>query len=144
MNHERVKAPWHLWVIGILATLWNAIGAFDYLATKLRLDFYMAAFTQEQLDYFYGFPAWAVACWGVGVWGAFFGSLALLLRKSWAVWLFGASILGMLGTTLYNFVLTDGAALMGEGAVSFSAVIWAIALLLYFYSAAMAKRRVLG
>ena len=103
----------------------------------------MSNFSQEQLEYFYGFPAWAVACWAVGVWGALLGSLALLLRKSFAVWLFGASILGMVGTTVYNFVLSDGAAIMGEGAVAFSAVIWAISLFLYFYSVAMAKRRVI-
>jgi len=143
MTENRMKTPWHLWVIGIIAVLWNALGAFDYLATKLRFEPYMAAFSQEQLDYFYGFPTWVVACWAVGVWGAMLGSLALLLRKSWAVWLFGASILGMAGTTVYNFVLTNGAELMGDGAAAFSAIIWAIALFLYFYSAAMAKRRVL-
>lgn len=143
MNENRTRTPWHLWVIGIVALLWNAVGAFDYLATKLQLEPYMSNFSQEQLEYFYGFPAWAVACWAVGVWGALLGSLALLLRKSFAVWLFGASILGMVGTTVYNFVLSDGAAIMGEGAVAFSAVIWAIALFLYFYSVAMAKRRVI-
>ena len=143
MNENRTRTPWHLWVIGIVALLWNAVGDFDYLATKLQLEPYMSNFSQEQLEYFYGFPAWAVACWAVGVWGALLGSLALLLRKSFAVWLFGASILGMVGTTVYNFVLSDGAAIMGEGAVAFSAVIWAIALFLYFYSVAMAKRRVI-
>ena len=144
MSTSTTKAPWHLWVIGIVALLWNAMGAFDYLATKLRLDWYMSAFSQEQLDYFYGFPAWAIACWAVGVWGALLGTVALLMRRAWAVWLYGASILGMLGTTLYNFVLTDGAALMGEGAVMFSVVIWVVALFLYFYSMAMARRRVLA
>ena len=143
MNENRLKTPWHLWVIGIIALLWNAVGAFDYLATKLQYEPYMSAFSQEQLEYFYAFPTWAVACWAVGVWGALLGSLALLLRKSWAVFLFGASILGMLGTTIYNFVLSNGAAMMGDGAVAFSAVIWVIALFLYAYSLAMAKRRVL-
>jgi hypothetical protein len=143
MNENRLKTPWHLWVIGIIALLWNAVGAFDYLATKLQYEPYMSAFSQEQLEYFYAFPTWAVACWAVGVWGALLGSLALLLRKSWAVFLFGASILGMLGTTIYNFVLSNGAAIMGDGAVAFSAVIWVIALFLYAYSLAMAKRRVL-
>lgn len=143
MNQSTVKAPWHLWVIGVVSLLWNAVGAFDYLATELQIEFYMANFSQEQLDYFYGFPTWVVACWAVGVWGAALGSLALLLRRAWAVWLFGASIAGMLGTTLYNFVLTDGAALMGEGAAAFTAVIWVIALSLFAYSVAMSKRRVL-
>jgi len=144
MSETSAKAPRHFWVVAILGLLWNSVGAFDYTATHLRLESYMSAFTPEQLAYFYGFPAWAVAAWALGVWGAFFGSIALLLRKSWAVALFGVSIAGMVLTTLYNFVLTDGAALMGTGAVAVSAVIWAIALALFFYARAMAKRGVLS
>ena len=144
MNGQTAKAPLHLWIVGVLAVLWNAIGAFDYSATQLRLEAYMSAFTPEQLEYFYGFPAWAVAAWAFGVWGAFLGSIALLLRKSWAVWLFGASIAGLVFTTLHNFVLTDGAALMGPGGIAFSAIIWAIALFLFFYARAMARRGVLS
>lgn len=143
MNQAGNKAPWHLWLIGLLAVLWNAIGAFDYAATQLQLEFYMSQFTTEQLDYFYGFPAWVDACWAVAVWASLLGSLALLLRKAFAAWLFGAAILGMIGTSIYNFFLTDGMAVMGEGAATFTAVIWVIALLLYFYAVAMVKRRVL-
>jgi hypothetical protein len=143
MNETTIKAPRHFWIVSVLSLLWNAIGAFDYSATKLRLDWYMSAFTPEQLEYFYGFPAWAVACWAIGVWGALLGSVGLLLRKRWAVWAFGASIAGMVPTTIYNFVLTDGLGLMGPGGAAFSAVIWAIALFLFFYARAMAKRAVL-
>ena len=143
MSETTVKAPRHLWIVGILAVLWNAMGAFDYSASQLRLDFYMKAFTPEQLEYFYSFPAWSVAAWAFGVWGALLGSIALLLRKAWAVWAFGISIAGMALTTIHNFVLTDGAALMGPGAVAFSAVIWVVALFLFFYARAMTKRGVL-
>jgi len=104
----------------------------------------MSAFTPEQLEYFYGFPTWTVAAWAFGVWGALLGSIALLLRKAWAVWAFGISIAGMVFTTIHNFVLTDGAALMGPGALAFSAVIWVIALFLFFYARAMTKRGVLA
>ena len=141
---QSVKAPAHLWIIGIVSLLWNAIGVFDYLATKLRLDFYMSQFTPEQLDYFYGFPAWAVVGWALGVWGALIGSLGLLVRKNWAVWMFGISLLGLVITTIYNFVLTDGAALMGEGGAWFSLVIWVVGLFLFFYARAMAKKGILN
>lgn len=144
MNGQTAKAPLHLWIVGVLAVLWNAIGAFDYTATHLRIEAYMSAFTPEQLEYFYGFPAWAVAAWALGVWGALLGSIALLLRKAWALWAFGISIAGMVLTTTYNFVLTDGAALMGPGAIAISAVIWVIALALFFYARAMAKRGVIS
>lgn len=138
-----VKTPAHFWIVAIGALLWNSVGAFDYTATQYRIESYMANFTPEQLEYFYGFPAWMDAAWAVGVWGSFLGSLALLLRKSWAVWLFGASILGLAVSTIYNFVLTDGAAAMGETGAIFTGVIWAIVLFLFFYARAMAKRGVL-
>jgi hypothetical protein len=42
-----VKTPVHLWIVAIVSLLWNAMGAFDYLATKLRLEFYMSQFTSQ-------------------------------------------------------------------------------------------------
>ena len=57
--------------------------------------------------------------------------------------MFGASLLGLAVSTLYNFVLSNGAEVMGEPAVMFTAVIWVIGLFLFFYAQAMAKRRVL-
>jgi len=144
MNQSTTKAPFHLWIVGVLAVLWNAVGAFDYTATQMKLDFYMSQFTPEQLDYFYGFPAWVDAGWAIAVWGALLASLVLLMRKAFAVWLFGISILGMAATAVYTFFLTDSGSVMGEDALMFTAVIWVIALFLYFYSIAMVKRRVLG
>lgn len=142
--NQKTKTPVHLWVVAILAVLWNSVGAFDYVATRYRIESYMSQFSEAQLEYFYACPAWMGAAWAVGVWGALLGSLGLLLRKAWAVWLFGLSLLGLAGSTVYNFVLSDGAAVMGENAVAFTAVIWAIALILFFYSRAMAKRGVLS
>jgi len=137
------RAPLHLWIVGAVTLLWNAVGAIDYVAMQLRIAPYMSRFTPEQLEYFDGFPAWTVAAWALGVWGSLLGSLFLLLRRRWAVWLFGIAIAGLAVTTLHNFVLTDGAAVMGPEAAVFSAVIWVIALFLFFYARAMAKRGVL-
>jgi hypothetical protein len=143
MNEARAKAPLHLWIVGILALLWEAMGAFDYTATQFRLESYMSQFTAEQLEYFSGFPAWVVAAWAVAVWTSVTGAVGLLLRKAWAVWMFGAAILGLAISSVYNFVLSDGMAVMGEGGVYFTAVIWLTALFLFFYARAMAKNKVL-
>jgi hypothetical protein len=129
--------------VSILAVLWNAIGAFDYAATQLKLDFYMSQFTPDQLAYFYGFPAWATGAWAIAVWGSLLGALSLLLRKDWAVALFGTAIAGMVVTFIYNFLLSDGLSMMGTGGAIFTAVIWLIAFFLFFYARAMAKRGVL-
>ena len=143
MNETTSKVSRHLWIVGALSLLWNAMGAFDYSATQLRLEFYMSQFTPEQLAYFDGFPAWAVAAWAIAVWSSLLGSLSLLLRKSWAVALFGIAIAGMVITSIYNLVLTDGLSMMGTGGMVFTALIWLIALCLFFYARAMARRGVL-
>lgn len=142
--NEATKTPIHLWIVGILSLLWNAVGAFDYTATQSRLESYMSQFTAEQLEYFYSFPVWMDAAWAIAIWSSLLGSIGLLLRKAWAVWLFAVAILGLAVSTLYNFVLSDGMAMMGGGAAIFSAVIWIIALILLFYSRAMAARKVLS
>lgn len=136
--------PIHLWIVGVLSLLWNAMGAFDYLATHLRLDFYMSQFTQEQLAYFYNYPSWAVAGWAFGVWGALAGSIGLLLRRRWAVWAFAVSIAGMIVTSLYTLVLSNGLEIMGAGNLVFTVVIWAVAIFLLQYARAMASRGVLA
>ena len=84
-----------------------------------------------------------VAAWAIAIWASLFGSLSLLLRKAWAVWLFGAAIAGMAISTLYNFVLSNGLEMMGTTGAVFTAVIWVIALLVFFYARAMARRGVL-
>ena len=140
---SKTKTPVHLWIVAILAVLWNAVGAFDYVATQYRLESYMSQFTPGQLEYFYAFPVWMDAAWAIAVWASVLGSFILLMRKAFAVWLFGISILGLAVSSIYNFVLSDGMAVMGSGGATFTAVIWIIALFLYFYSKAMAARRVL-
>jgi hypothetical protein len=140
----RQKTPIHLWIVGVLALLWNAMGAFDYLATKLKLSFYMSNFTQEQLDYFYGFPAWATVGWAFGVWGAVAGTIGLLMRRSWAVWAYAVSLAGMVLNSVYTLVLTNGMDLMGAGAGFFTLLIWVVAIFLLVYSYLMAKKGVLS
>ncbi len=144
MNQVPQKTPVHLWIVAVIAVLWNAVGAFDYFATQTKMESYMSQFTPEQLEYFYAFPVWMDAAWAIAVWGSLLGSIFLLLKKSWAVPVFGLAILGLAVSSIYNFVLSNGLEVMGEGAGVFTVVIWVIALFLFFYSRAMAKRGVLS
>jgi hypothetical protein len=138
------RAPWHLWVIGVLAVLWNSMGAFDYVMTETRNEGYMSHFTPEQLEYFYGFPAWVVAFWAIAVWGGVLGAILLLLRKKLAAGVFLVSFLSMVVTTIYNFGLSNGLEAMGGPfSLFFSALIFVFALLLFLYAKAMKNRGVL-
>lgn len=138
------RPDWKFWTIAIVSLLWNLVGAVDYLMTQTRNQAYMSQFTPEQLEFFYGLPAWTVAAWAIGVWGSVIGSILLLLRKRVAIWAFAASLVGILVTALQNFVLADGLEIMGGGiALGMSAAVFVIALALLWYSREMAKRQIL-
>ena len=143
-GEARSKTPVHLWIVGVLSLLWNAMGAFDYLATQLKLESYMSQYSEVQLEYFYSFPKLVTACWAFAIWGAVAGSIFLLLRKKWAVWAFVVACTGMVFTTIYNFGMTNGAEIMGSTGVIFSVVIWVVTLFLLWYSWTQAKKGVLS
>jgi hypothetical protein len=139
------RAPWHLWLIGIFALLWNGMGALDYVMTETRNQAYLRALTPAQLEYIYGFPAWAVAAWALAVWGGVVGCLLLLARKRLAVPVFIVSFIAMVATTIYNFGLSNGMEVMGgPSALAFPAVIFVVALLLVVYTRALRARGVLA
>jgi hypothetical protein len=140
MNDISSRTPLHLWIVGVVSALWNAVGAFDFIATQFRIEGYMSQFPPEQLAYFHAFPLWVDVAWAAGVWGSLLGSIALLLRTAWAVGLFGVALLGLAVTTVHNFLLTNGIEIMGTGAVIFTAVIWIVAVALLLYARAMARR----
>ncbi|KAB2844937.1 MAG: hypothetical protein F9K47_01895 [Burkholderiales bacterium] len=138
------SAPWHLWLIGILALLWNGMGAFDYLMTQTRNASYMAGFAPEQLDYFYGLPKWSLATWAISVWSGVLASVLLLLRRRWAKPAFAVSLLAMLPTFVHNYLLSKGYEIMGGAAgLAFTLTIVAVGIGLLIYSGRMVKNQIL-
>lgn len=140
---DRPKTPKHLWVVAIVSLLWNSGGVASYSMTKFGALGGMD-FPPEQLSYFAGFPAWATAFWALGVWGCFLGSLLLLFRSKWAVWSFGISIIGLIGTTAYQRLSGDlPESMQTTGQNLFAAVIWVITIGLFMYASRMARAGVL-
>jgi hypothetical protein len=140
---QATKTPIHLWIVGIVALLWNLIGAYDYLMTQTENEGYMSQFTPEQLDFFYGFPAWLVAFWAIAVWGGVLGAVLLLLRKKIAFPVLAVSFVCMVVTSIRNYVFAGGADIVGGTGLIFSVVIFIVALALVFYARAMAGKGVL-
>ena len=139
-----VKAPWHLWVIGITGLLWSAMGAMDYVMTQTRNEEYMSSFTPQQLEFFYGFPVWVDAAWAIAVWGGVFGTILLLLRRGIAVWVLLASFLAMVVTAIHNYGLSNGMEVVGETfQLVFTAIIFLVGLGLFLYSKSMLSGGVL-
>lgn len=138
------RTPRQLWVIGIVAFLWNCMGALDYVMTQTRNEAYMSNFTAEQLAFFYGLPAWVVAAWAIAVWGGVLGTILLLLRKALAVWVFLVSLIAMAMTAFHNFILSNAMEVMGDPfSLAFTVAIFVISVALLFFARAMHARGVL-
>jgi hypothetical protein len=138
------QAPVHLWIVGILALLWNGYGSYGYLMTKTANSAFMARMPAEQLAYMESLPGWLSAFWALGVWGGLAGAILLLFKSRYCVWAFGLSLVGAVVALGYQVFLTDRPASMTEGAmVVFPWVIILFAAFLLYYSWAMEKRGVL-
>lgn len=139
------KTPWHIWVVGILALLWNSIGAYDYVMTQTKNAEYLSNFTEVQLAYFDSFPTWVQACWATAIWLSVLGSILLLMRNRGAVLALGISFIAMVVTTIHNFGLAETKLyeVTGQEAIPFAAVIFVISLLLWIYARSMRQRGVL-
>ena len=137
------KTPMHLWIVGGLATLWNAFGCVDYVMTETRNDAWLSMASQAMRDYWASFPAWMVAAWAIGVWGGLIGSLLLLMRSRHAVLAFEASLAGLLVGTVYQYGMSDMPAEMKSAMMGMSAFIWAVAIGLLLYAMRMRRSGVL-
>jgi hypothetical protein len=143
------RAPAHVWIVGVVATLWSCFGCYDYLLTRMRNTDYIASSMpgvdpNAFLSWIDGFPMYAQIGWGLGVWMGLLGSILLLLRNKWAVWSYGLSLLGAVISLGYQIALAPPLAGM-EGTFNtvMPYVIIGVCLALFLYARAMAAKGVL-
>ena len=133
------KAPWHLWLVGVLALLWNASGALTiFLAQAGRLSV-----SPGEAEYYAAQATWFVALTDAALLSAIAAAVALLLRSRTASWLFGISLTASAVSNAYDIVMGTSRALVGRGAMIVTILILVIAILDLIYAAAMARRSVL-
>ena len=139
-----LRTPWHLWVVGVVALLWNAFGCVDYTMTQLQGDVWLDQFgmTEVQIAYFHTMPTWTFAAWAIGVWGGALGAVLLLLRRKWALPVFVLSFLGWVAGVIYAFGMSNGLEVMGN-VWPMQIVIGAACVFYIWYAWMMSKRGVL-
>ncbi len=106
------KAPWHLWVVGLVSLLWNSFGGYDYTMSQLRDPAYLEATmgpmgmsVDQSIAFLDSFPVWADVLWALGVWGSVAGSVLLLLRSRFAVTAFLVSLVGAILSFAYQYTI---------------------------------------
>lgn len=147
ISHE--KAPAHLWIVGLLALVWNGFGAYDYFMTRTQGAAYVKSMmpnidAEAMMAYVNSFPIWASAAWGLGVWGGVAGAILLLMRHRLAVPVFLLSLVGAIVGIGYQLMRPAAIPDMHEGfGAAMPYVIILVAALLFLYARSMRAKGVL-
>jgi hypothetical protein len=141
----RAGATWWHWVVSVVAVLWNGFGAYDYFMSKTQGDAYLrqSGMSAAQIAHMHAYPVWMTADWAIGVWGGLLGALLLLARMRYAFHVFAVSLAAFLVMLAYTYLLSDGAAVMGQQGMIFNLVILALCVVFTWYAWTMTKRGVL-
>jgi hypothetical protein len=134
------KTPWHLWVVGILALLWNASGAYTIMMAQAGR---LADVGPEEAAYYAAQPLWLVIATDIALIAGIAGAVALLWRSRMAVWLFGLSLVVIILGDIYDLAAGTSLILVATNWWILTLVIIGIAILEYIYAWAMRRRMVL-
>ena len=144
------STPWHLWVVGVLALLWHAGGANDYIQVQTGNADYIGDMAraygmeaQAVMDYYAGWSWIGHSAWAIGIWGGVLGCVLLLLRLRFAFHAFAASLLGTLATLIYRLANPLEGVETGTAQIVFTIAIFAVTVALMHYSRVQAARSVL-
>ena len=140
-----MRTPWHIWIIGGLALLWYAGGAYDYLMTQLNNESYLGMLNAAQRAFLNARPVWFDAVWAIGVWFSIAGAVLILLRSRFAAPAFLISLAGLVASAVWSFGIArpSSVEINGMFAVWFSLLICASLIGFWAYAKAMTARGIL-
>ena len=94
------RVHWSFWVISAVALVWNLLGVMNFLV-QMNPDV-LEAYRESEQVIIEGRPLWTTGAFATGVFGGALGSLLLLFKKSSAIYMFIASLLGVIVTMIHT------------------------------------------
>lgn len=145
-THEnRIRVPWHLWLIGFFIIFLYAIGTYDYF---MSLGHNAAYFNYKNYGaivyaYFTNYPLLPLIFWTTNIFGGLIAPILLLFRSRWAVRTSLISAVSIVLLEFLTFAFKDRWNVFGPLASLIDIVIMLITFGLFLYCRAMDKRGVL-
>lgn len=133
MSESTNKPNIVFWVVGIIAFMWNAMGANAYIQQAYNTEAHRAQYSAEQLEVINNLPVWYTAVFAIAVFAGTLGCVFMLLRKKLTNLLFKLSLVAVLIQTLYNLFINEGKEFYGtfEYSMLISIPLASIFLVLY-------------
>ncbi len=135
-----LKAPWHLFLIGTVAVLWNIVGVFDFLATATQFAPYMERIPEGAREYWATQPPGVFAVRAISVFSALLGAMLLLRRDALAVRVLAMSTVATIMAMILSYARP---APDHDETRVFAACIIVVSLLVLNYAYHLSKRGVL-
>jgi hypothetical protein len=139
MTPER-RAPWHLWLVAVVALLWNGSGAYTIMMAQAGR---LSDLEADEAAYYAAQPIWFVVVTDVALVAAIAGAVALLSRSKTAVWLFALSLGAIFVTNSYELAAATSRMFVSRGALIVTVIIGLIAIAELVYAWAMKGRAIL-
>ncbi|MGY0392460.1 hypothetical protein ACW5R3_07905 [Bizionia sp. KMM 8389] len=134
------KPPRAFWIISILAIIWNLMGVGAFLSQLFITPEILENLPEAEQALYANIPGWVTAAFAVAVFGGTIGSIGLILRKSWARFVFIISLIGIVLQMTYNFFISNTMDVYGPGAIVMPIMVLIIGVFLVYYSkSAIAK-----
>jgi hypothetical protein len=134
------RAPFHLWIVGLLSLLWNAWGATIALTVQTGR---LPGLRPEDAEYFSSQPLWFVLFADIAPFAGVAGALALLLRHRSAIWLYLVQLTVIVLANGYEVVVGTSLLLSNRGALIASLVLIVLFAGQIAYARRMRRRGVL-
>jgi hypothetical protein len=134
------RAPKWFLPVAVLALLWNLIGCAAFVQQALMSPEAMSALAPAEQALLRSQPMWATIAYAVAVFGGAVGSLALLLRRRFALMLLTASLVGVLVQMFHVFILSRAVDVHGASALTLPAMVIVIAFALVWLARKAVRR----
>ena len=137
---KKTKAPAWFWVIALVALIWNLMGVMAYLEEVTLTDSEIAAMDINMRNLHLTTPTWATASFALAVWGGALGGLFLLLRKSWAIYAFILSLIGVMVQMYHSLFISNSIEVYGPGGMTMPVLVVIFGIAFIFFTRAAAQR----
>lgn len=101
---SEIKIHWSFWVICIISLIWNVMGSINFIM-QMNSDM-LANYSEAAKSLVASRPVWATAAFAVAVFGGALGGVLLILKKSAALYLFVASLIGVVLANIHTIQIS--------------------------------------
>ncbi|GAB3509524.1 hypothetical protein MNQ95_09075 [Pseudoxanthomonas daejeonensis] len=126
--------PKAYWWVAILALVWNLLGLAMFFVQVTMDEARLATLAEAERQVFLATPPWVNVAFAFAVIGGVLGALCLLLRRRWAVPMFGVSLLALLVQFAGAYLVTPAWQAYGVAGLAMPVLLLVISLALLAYA----------